>query len=361
MNKASATPERAGQNPDPLRRLGCVADHALLDHHTGQGHPEAAARLEAIYSVLQSDRLRGRWLPIAPRMATPEEILRVHTLRHFRQVEQTAGQDRTHLDADTVTSARSYEVARLAAGAVLESIDFVFGGHCARAFDFIRPPGHHAEPDRAMGFCLFNNVAIGAAYALHHYGLRRILLVDFDVHHGNGTQAAFYDSPEVLFTSAHQFPLYPGTGRSEECGRNGGKGFTLNFPLPAGTDDATYTHLFRSVIEPVAEQYRPELVMVSAGFDAYVDDPLSDMRVTAAGFQTMTRSLARMAEAHSAGKIIFVLEGGYHRQGLCDATLSVLTELLGEEDHQELVWPLHERAARLIETAKRHVSAFWRV
>ena len=341
--------------------LGYVMDEAFLQHDTGRGHVESKARLQAIYGLLQSYPHRDRLLAISPRLATPEEILWVHTPRLFKQIERTAGQPFVVIDPDTVASARSYEVARLAAGAVLAAIDHVFQGRGRRAFAFLRPPGHHAEPDRAMGFCLFNNVAIGAAYAQRRYGLSRILIVDFDVHHGNGTQAVFYETPQVFYISTHQHPLWPGTGAPTEAGRGKGLGYTLNFPLPPGTKDATYCGVFETIIEPIAEQYRPELVLVSAGFDPYFDDPLANMRVTPAGFQAMTRSLLTIADRHCGGKAVFVLEGGYNLQGLQDSTRAVLDEMLGEGKEMPVDRSAGARDTNLLSAAKRYVSAFWKV
>jgi acetoin utilization deacetylase AcuC-like enzyme len=211
----------------------------------------------------------------------------------------------------------------------LEMIDAVVQSTIRNGFAFCRPPGHHAEPDRAMGFCLFSNVAIGAAYALQRHKLSRVLVVDFDVHHGNGTQKAFYDRREVLYVSTHQFPLYPGTGDVPEIGEGEGKGFTVNLPLPARTEDSTYNLLFEKVIRPVALAYQPEIILVSAGYDAYVDDPLAGMEVTPEGFAAISQSLLTIATEVCGGKLIFVLEGGYHLKGLQQSALRSLDVLTG--------------------------------
>jgi len=267
--------------------------------------------------------------PLALRTAEREEILLIHTQRHYEEIEATARQERVFLDTDTVTSPASAEVARLAVGSVLGAVDAVIEGEVANAFAFVRPPGHHAKPDKAMGFCLYNNVAVAAAYAARRYGLNRVLIVDFDLHHGNGTQKAFYTSPEVLYISTHQWPHYPGTGALEETGKDAGEGYTLNLPLPAGTGDFAYTELFRRVIVPVGSEYRPELVLVSAGFDAYVHDPLGSMALTHQGYAAITREILGLAESQCGGKAVFVLEGGYHLQGLERSSLSVLEVLAG--------------------------------
>lgn len=267
--------------------------------------------------------------PLALRTAEREEILLIHTERHYEEIEATARQKRVLLDTDTVTSPASAEVARLAVGSVLGAVDAVMEGQVANAFAFVRPPGHHAKPDKAMGFCLYNNVAVAAAYAARRYQLNRVLIVDFDLHHGNGTQKAFYTSPEVLYISTHQWPHYPGTGVLEETGKDAGEGYTLNLPLPAGTGDFGYTELFRRVIVPVGSEYRPELVLVSAGFDAYVQDPLGSMALTHQGYAAIAREILRLAETQCGGRAVFVLEGGYHLQGLERSSLSVLEVMAG--------------------------------
>lgn len=348
-------------DPVPSASLGLVIDDLFLEHDTGPDHVESRARLEAIQEFLRSYEHRDRLQSIPLRPATPEEILLVHTPRLLKQIEATAHHPFVVIDTDTVASIRSYEIARLAVGSVLQSIDYLFEPRGTRAFSFLRPPGHHAEPDRAMGFCLFNNVAIAAAYAQRRYGLTRILIVDFDVHHGNGTQAAFYDTPQVLYVSMHQHPLWPGTGSPRECGVGKGLGYTLNFPLPPHGGDDVYRRVFHEILEPVAEQYRPELVLVSAGFDPYFDDPLANMRVTPAGFQLMALSLLGIADRHCEGKILFVLEGGYNLKGLQDSARAVLDAMLGAEPSHPLSLHPAETAPEVIGAAKRYVSSFWKL
>ena len=358
-NADPRTPHSALRTPHSELILG--TDDTFLEHDPGEGHVESRARLETLYDFLRTYERRDRFRHQHPREATGEDLRLVHTARLLKQVEQTAGQSHRYLDPDTVTSARSHEAARRAVGAVLESVDRVFAGDARRAFDFLRPPGHHAEPDRAMGFCLFNNVAVGAAYARRRYGLSRVLLVDFDVHHGNGTQEAFYETPEVLYVSTHQYPFYPGTGAREETGRGKGAGYTLNFPLPAGTGDAVYARIFQEILDPVADQYRPELVIVSAGFDPYFADPLANMRVTPAGFQFMARRLNGIAGRHAGGRILFALEGGYSLQGLRESVGAVVDELVGEGPAQEPAFATDERSNALVQWCKQSASAFWKL
>ena len=222
---------------------------------------------------------------IEPRAASPEEITLVHEEAHFAEVARTRDLPSYSFDADTPASSRSFETALLAAGGLLTLLDEVMSGRLRNGFAFVRPPGHHAERDRAMGFCLFNNVAVGAAYLRQKHRLGRVLIVDWDVHHGNGTQHMFEDDPHVLYVSTHQYPFYPGTGAADEVGLGDGEGFTVNLPLPAGFGNAEYVEAFQTVVEPIVEQYEPEFILISAGFDPHARDPLAGMRVTEAGFQ----------------------------------------------------------------------------
>ena len=243
---------------------------------------------------------------MTPRTATDEEILRVHTAAHLERMAATAG-NAVMLDADTFTSPDSYEVARLAAGATVQAAEWALD-HGEPAFALVRPPGHHAEADRAMGFCFFNNVAIAAA-AMVARGLDRVAIVDIDVHHGNGSQAMFYDDPRVLYISTHQFPFYPGTGAADEIGAAEGRGFTVNVPMEAGSTDADYALVHRDVVAPVLDEFRPQLVLVSAGFDAHERDPLAAMRMTAEGYAAVIASLREVSSRH--GAMALVTEGGY--------------------------------------------------
>ena len=291
-----------------------ITSDRFADHLTPPGHPERVERAEVMQVVASEFRAAGGAV-IEPRAATDEELARVHERDYLTLLSETAGRA-VALDPDTFTSPETYEVARLAAGAAVTAVDQVLdGGKGTRALALVRPPGHHAERDRAMGFCFLNNIAIAAAHARAH-GLTRVAIVDYDVHHGNGTQASFYADPAVLFISSHQFPYYPGTGAAGEIGSGPGKGFTVNLPMEVGATDADYELVYRRVAMPVLEQFRPELILVSAGFDAFVDDPLGGMRVSDAQFERLTAMIAGVASRVCDGRVVAISEGGYDLRGL---------------------------------------------
>ncbi len=310
-------------------RTGIVRDPLFLNHDPGVFHPESPKRLEVIYAMLDGVDMSGRVQAIRPRRADPEEICLIHTVDYLKRVAQTSGKAFCRLDPDTATSPGSYEAAMVAAGSVCGAISMVFAGTIESAFALVRPPGHHAITNRAMGFCLFNNVAIGARYAQKRYGLDRILVVDWDLHHGNGTQQAFEDDPGVLYVSTHQYPFYPGSGSLQEIGCGRGRGFTMNVPLPPGQGDAEYLTVFKDILMPVAMEYGPQLVLVSAGFDIHRNDPLGGMLVTERGFAALTRCIIEIARATCDGKVVMALEGGYDLKGLQDSVKAVLLEMIG--------------------------------
>jgi acetoin utilization deacetylase AcuC-like enzyme len=313
---------------DPAPRVLFYDDPIFREHDAGHGHPERPDRLDAVRQGLRESGLEARLVPGVPRPATTEHLLRVHTEEHVARVASTAGRT-VRFDPDTVAGPRSYEAAQLAAGAVVDAVDRVLAGEADRAFCAVRPPGHHAEADRAMGFCLFNNVAVGAAHALAR-GLKRVLIVDWDVHHGNGTQAIFYEDPRVLYVSSHAYPFYPGTGGLDEMGEGKGVGFTVNLPLPGGTGDRQYARLYRELVGPIGNAFAPELVLVSVGFDPHALDPLAGMAVTERGFAELTDVCLGIAEWGSDGKAVFVLEGGYDLGAIAASTAAVTRCLLGE-------------------------------
>src|SRR5687767_5233920 len=289
--------------------LVLVSSKRFVDHVTPVGHPERPERAEVFEKVAQAfDDDGGRVLE--PRFATDEDLERVHTREHIDAVASTRGKA-TMIDEDTFTSPESDEIARLAAGAVLTGVDQVLDGPPqSRALVMVRPPGHHAEADRAMGFCLYNSIAVGAAYARSR-GCARVAIVDYDVHHGNGTQWIFYEDPTVLFVSSHQYPFYPGTGAASEQGRGPGLGFTLNIPRDAGAIDAEIERKYQQQVYPKLREFKPDLLMISAGFDAHELDPLGQLRMTTAGFGRLTRALFDEADALCQGRVVVVTEGGY--------------------------------------------------
>jgi acetoin utilization deacetylase AcuC-like enzyme len=306
-----------------------VIDSRYQDHNPGRNHPERPARISTLLNLMETYQRAGL-KRFEPRLATPEEVMLIHDPAHVDRVAATAQQERFAFDADTPVSAQSYATALLATGGLLTLLESIMTNEIDNGFALVRPPGHHAERDRAMGFCLFNSAAIGAQYLREKFGLKRVIVMDWDLHHGNGTQHSFYDDPGVLYVSTHQYPYYPGTGAAEETGRGPGEGYTVNVPLPAGCGDQEYLELFHTVIEPICRQFEPEFVLISAGFDAHARDPLGGMNVTAEGFGLMARTLLRIARDHAHGRCAAILEGGYDLEGLQTSTKRVLDEMGGD-------------------------------
>lgn len=298
--------------------VGFAYDPAFLTHQSRFPHPECPERLTAITRELQQSGLTDRMTPLPLRQAGIDDLLRCHTQSHVDRIRDTARRDVTQFDADTYTNAQSYEAALRAAGSVLQAVDEVVARRVRHAFCAVRPPGHHAESDRAMGFCLFNNVAIGARYAQVRHGIQKIAIVDWDVHHGNGTQQIFYEDDSVVYISLHQYPLYPGSGSARERGSGKGIGTTLNFPMPAGAGDGDYLDVWDRELVPALRSFGPDLIMVSAGFDAHAFDPLAGMNLTEDGFAQMTRRLLEVSSTHCKYGLISVLEGGYHLEALAN-------------------------------------------
>jgi acetoin utilization deacetylase AcuC-like enzyme len=291
---------------------------------------------------------------VAPRAALREELVAVHDPAYVDSLGTLAGQH-ARLDEDTALSPRSWDAALLAAGGAVKAVESVFSGAAANAFVWARPPGHHAEARTAMGFCLFNNVAVAAA-AGRRLGAQRVLIVDWDVHHGNGTQHMFEQRRDVLTMSSHQFPHYPGTGAPDEIGRGEGAGFVVNAALPAGQSDADYGAVFEDLFLPIAEAYRPDLVLVSAGFDAHRADPLGDMNVTERGFAAMCTAVRRIAEDHAQGRLVLLLEGGYDLEGLVGSSRACLEVLAGRDED----FPFgSQRARSALAASKRALGGHW--
>ncbi|UCF83723.1 MAG: histone deacetylase [Desulfobacteraceae bacterium] len=304
-----------------------INDERFTQHLEHVPHLESARRVKAIRSVLKDPSLDGKWSEAVPRLASKDELALVHTADHIERIAQTAGKPLASFDLDTQTSPKSYDVARLGVGAVFVLLDEIWNGNARRGFACIRPPGHHAEPDKAMGFCLFNNVALGARYLKEYYSVERVMIVDIDVHHGNGIQSAFYDTDEVLYVSMHQFPCYPGTGNFGEGGKGRGEGFTVNVPLGKGHRDSDFAGITYYMLNPLAQAYHPEIILVSCGFDLYMHDPLGGMKVTAEGYSLITFFLLDIAEKVCNGRIAFIMEGGYSLKGLKECGLRVMQEL----------------------------------
>ncbi len=309
--------------------VGFVYDDIYLEHDTGQ-HPENSDRLRNIMSVLEESEVKAQLIAIPSREITIEELARVHSKAHISNIKARSESGGGWLDVDTIVSPDSYQAALCAAGGVMQAVEAVMEGEVTTAFALVRPPGHHATWDWAMGFCLFNNIAVAARNALEKYSLERILIADFDVHHGNGTQDTFYSNPHVLYFSTHQFPFYPGSGRAEEIGRDEGKGFTLNVPLPAGCGDIEYLRAYNEILVPRALAFNPQLILVSAGYDAHWKDTIASMQLTTSGYAQLTYILKALADETCDGKLVLVLEGGYHPEALPYSVRASFEVLLGE-------------------------------
>jgi len=338
-----------------MNKTGIVKDERYMDHEMGVHHPESPKRLEAIYAMLEESEMKGHFVDVPVRPAEREELLLVHSADYVDRLAATAGKDYTYLDPDTQTCAGSYEAALLAAGGLCQAIAMVNSGELDNAFALVRPPGHHAERFQAMGFCLFNNVAVGALYARTHLGLDRLLIVDWDLHHGNGTQHSFEEDPSILYFSTHQYPYYPGTGAFQETGRGSGEGFTINVPLSVGCGDGEYVGLFETILKPLALAFKPQMILVSAGFDIYEGDPLGGMQVTPTGFAGLTRSIMEMAEICCSGKVVITLEGGYNVLGQRDSVKEVLKELSGI-NKTDLSILLNKGDSRILTSVKNSVT-----
>ncbi len=315
-------------------KVGFVYDPIYLKHDAGQ-HIENANRLRAIIRFVERAGPWQQLVPVTPDAATVEDISLVHDRQYISYIGEFSEKGGGQITPDTVMSADSYEVARYAAGGVIKATETVMAGELDSVFALVRPPGHHATAGHAMGFCLFNNVAIAAKYALNRYGLERIAIIDFDVHHGNGTQEAFYNEPKVLYLSTHQSNYYPGTGSMDETGGGIARGTTVNVPLPAGCGDDEYQKVFEQIVVPIVRRFNPQLIMVSSGYDAHWTDELSMMQVTITGFARITRIIKEIADEMCGRRLVLSLEGGYNLTALSSsvrATFDVLVGNTGIED-----------------------------
>jgi len=318
--------------------VGLVHDPIYQEHDTGP-HVESPSRLKRTEEHLRETGMLEKLVDIRPRAAAVEELTTIHSPGYVTYVEDFARRDGGWLDPDTVVSPASYNVALCAAGGLLEAVDAVMEGQVSSAFAAMRPPGHHATRWEAMGFCIFNNIAVAAMHATDTHELERVLIADFDVHHGNGTQDAFYQNPHVMYFSTHQYPFYPGTGRVEESGEGAGAGTTLNVPLPAYCGDDQYLRVFDEILVPAAERFKPQLILVSAGYDAHWADSISMMQVSTTGYAGMVRALKGLADGLCGGKMVFTLEGGYNLDALASSIKATLDVLLDADSIDDPLGP----------------------
>ena len=318
-----------------MARTGFVRHPLYLAHEMDPYHPESPARLHAIYQMVENE-LADQLVMIEPREATHEELGWIHDNDYIKIVAGTEGES-VRLDPDTSTCPQTYRASLMAAGGLIEAVNAVFTGEVDNAFAAVRPPGHHAERNRAAGFCIFNNIGIAAEYAMRKHNCQRVLIFDWDLHHGNGTQHSFENTNRVLYISTHQYPYYPGTGAFQEVGRGEGIGYTVNIPLSTGFGSGDYLDLVERIVKPIALAYQPDLVMVSAGYDIFEGDPIGGMQVSPAGFGALTHHLIEIANQCCGGKLVLALEGGYHIMGLTHSVRSTLQVLLsGQADPEWL-------------------------
>lgn len=311
-----------------------ISHPRYVEHHL-QGHPEHAGRIRAVWEQLRLAGLIDRMKVHEARAVEDKWIQKVHSPKYvdlLHWLDESRPSHMNHLDPDTYAGPTSIEIARLSAGGVILAADEVLSGNARNALAAVRPPGHHAMPDHAMGFCILGNVPIAVRYAQETYGIKRVMIVDYDVHHGNGTEAMFYDDPSVLFISTHQAPFYPGTGSLTDIGSGQGEGYTINIPLPAGHSDSNFAAIYDQIVWPAAERFKPEFIIVSAGFDAHWLDPIAGMRLSLTGYAHLSRELIRMAEKFCSGKIIFAMEGGYNLDALSHGMVNIAHALLGDEN-----------------------------
>lgn len=340
-------------------------DPIYLEHDNGFGHPERPERLQAAMRVLEGTGLLDKLDVVSPRDAKVKEIELVHPMRHIQKVREVAEAGGGWLDPDTHVSPRSYDAALRSAGAALEGIERIVAGQADNAFCLVRPPGHHATAERGMGFCLFNNNAVASRFAMEEFGIKRIFILDWDAHHGNGIQDIFYDDPRVLYASLHQYPHYPGSGSFHEVGSGKGEGFTVNFPFPAHSGEEAYLAAFDQVILPIARQFEPELVLISAGYDGHFSDPLCSMLLGAVDYAAMAERLKALAEEFCGGKMMASLEGGYDLTGIAASITNTIAVMAGEDIRlvedaalkPGLTSP--RRALEVVEAAREYLSRYW--
>jgi acetoin utilization deacetylase AcuC-like enzyme len=311
-----------------MKNTALAADPVCREHLQGLNHPERPERFDAVLNGLERAGLAAVMDRLPVRIATEDELAMCHTAEYLQIARQDVESGRPWLSTgDTDITSNSWDVALRAAGSVLNAVDAVMSGAARNAFCCVRPPGHHANAVRGMGFCLFNNVAIAARHAQRQHGAERVAIVDWDVHHGNGTQDIFYSDPSVFFFSTHQWPLYPGTGRADETGEGAGQGSTMNFPFPAGSGRAEILGAIQNSLAPAMEQFRPDLVLISAGFDSRIDDLLGRFTLTDDDFVDLTAAVMEIADRHAHGRVVSTLEGGYNLYGLASAAAAHVAAL----------------------------------
>lgn len=342
-----------------MKRLAIYTDNIFLDHSNGPQHPECPERLISINNTLDSSGLRKKLIYPDFKAATRDQITAVHSNEYFDLIKSTSENEFTQLDADTTACEVSFEAALKGSGALIHSLDSIIDDEIDTSFVMPRPPGHHAEKDKAMGFCLFNHAAVGAAHLINTHMLERVLILDWDVHHGNGTQHIFYDNEKVLYWSVHQFPFYPGTGSLKELGYDKGLGYTFNIPVPSMLADNDYLRIFEELLIPVVKQYKPEFMIISAGFDAYFIDPLGGMNISVEGFAKLTRMVLNLAEKYSDNKIAFLLEGGYNTAEMGNILRNVIEEILDINKSDTTFDIGATNCDHTIEAVKETYSKYW--
>ncbi len=344
-----------------MGRVGLIKDDIFMNHITSNSHPEHPARLRAIHAILEEREMQDIYTVLPSREATLKELQWIHTEPYIQEIEATQGCGQRQLDPDTIVSADSYRIAKHAAGGLFVLLDALFAEEIQNGFALIRPPGHHAEANRGMGFCIYNNVAIAARYAQQMGFAKKVLIVDWDLHHGNGTQHSFESDPTVLYFSSHQYPYYPGTGRPEEIGKGTGEGYTVNIPLPGRQGDNDFMQIYSEILGPIAKQFQPELLLISAGFDTYYRDPLGGMEVTENGFAALTRLLMGIADNECQGKILLTLEGGYHQKGLSQSVKKVIETLHGRQPEKAAdLNSASSTSRKIIDHVKAIHSRYWK-
>ena len=341
-------------------------DPLYLEHDNGFGHPERPERLEASLEMISKTKLSEKIRIISPRDATIEEINLAHPMNYIERVKRMAESGGDWLDGDTPVSPMSFDAALKSAGAGLEGLERIFSGDAPNAFGLVRPPGHHATAARGMGFCIFNNNAITSRYAMEYFGVSRIFILDWDAHHGNGLEEIFYEDERVLYISLHQYPHYPGTGTYREVGSGDGEGYNVNFPFPAFTGGDVYLEAFDKVILPIARQYEPELILISAGYDGHFNDSLCSMLLTAMSFSEMAERLQGLAREYCDGRMLASLEGGYDLLGLASSVNNTIAVMAGDatrvvEEADSLPREPTQRGLDIIEATRQSLSPYWKI